>query len=116
MDMDVIGLKSSFSGDFNFGKYVRVEGHLTGTIDSEGILITGERSNIEAELNGNIVIINGRFEGSITAANIIVLEPSSIIHGQIKAPNIQIKDGAILNGTISMSKYHFEKLKELESF
>jgi cytoskeletal protein CcmA (bactofilin family) len=115
-EMDVIGPKSSFSGNFKFGKYARIDGSLDGTISSEGIFITGERSHIKADLSGNIIIINGKFDGNITARDVLTLEPCSVVHGQINAPKVQIKDGALLNGTISMNKYHYDKLKELESF
>lgn len=114
-EMDVIGPKSSFSGNFKFGKYARIDGSLDGTINSEGILITGERSHIKADLTGAIIVINGKFDGNITARELITLEPCSVVHGQVSAPKVQIKDGALLNGTISMNKYHYDKLKELDS-
>jgi cytoskeletal protein CcmA (bactofilin family) len=114
--MDVVSSASSFSGNFKFTKYVRIEGTMEGTISSEGILVSGERSNIKAELEGCIVIISGKFSGNITASKLISLEPGSIVNAEINAPNIEIKDGAIINGNILMNKYHSNELKRLESF
>jgi cytoskeletal protein CcmA (bactofilin family) len=113
-EMDVISLTSSFSGNFSFGRYTRIEGKIDGNIRSSGLLVIGERSVITADISGNMVVVYGTIHGDMTAERTIMLESTANIYGDIKAPNLVIKDGAKINGQISMSKYHSHVFKQLE--
>jgi cytoskeletal protein CcmA (bactofilin family) len=113
-EMDVISLTSSFSGNFSFGKYTRIEGKIDGNIRSSGLLVIGDRSVITADISGSMVVVCGTVHGDMTAERTIILESTANVFGDIKVPNLVIKDGARINGQISMSKYHSHVFKQLE--
>lgn len=113
-EMDVIGLKSHFKGNFRFGPYTRIEGRIEGNIESSGILILSSTAEAKAEINGSTVVIDGKMTGNINAEDCVIVQEHGIISGNIKAPHIEIDQGASINGVISMGKYH-SRFIELES-
>ena len=113
-EMDVISLTSSFCGDFSFGKYTRIEGKIEGSIRSSGLLTIGEQALITADISGNLVVVYGTVQGDIIAERNILIESTANITGNLKAPNIVIRDGANINGQILMAKYHANAFKQLE--
>ncbi len=113
-EMDVISVSSSFKGDFQFGRYTRIEGSINGTIRSSGTLIIGEQAKINADIDGKTVVINGSLEGDVTASDIICVGDTAQINGRLKAPKIDVSDGAKINGELIMARFH-PKFKELEN-
>ena len=113
-EIDVIGAASSFKGHFCFGRYTRIEGKIEGHIESTGILVLSSTSEVKAEINGRIVVIDGSICGNITAEECVVVQEHSVITGNIKSPNMEIDPGATINGSIFMGKYH-TRFVELES-
>lgn len=113
--MDVISVSSYFSGNFSFGKYARIEGKIDGKISSSGILIVGEKAILNAELSGNLLVVQGKVCGNITAQEAVIIQATAQVYGDIKAPKIEIEDGAKIDGNILMSKYHPSIFKKLET-
>ncbi|MFH1223853.1 MAG: polymer-forming cytoskeletal protein [Pseudomonadota bacterium] len=111
-EMDVISASSQFSGNFNFGKYTRIEGKITGKINSSGVLVVTETGDVNAEINGKSIIVDGKVKGNIIAERTIVIKENAVVEGELKAPNVVICHGAVINGSISMLKY-YPKYKEL---
>jgi cytoskeletal protein CcmA (bactofilin family) len=113
-EMDVIGLASHFKGNFRFGPYTRIEGRIEGNIESSGILIISAMAEVKAEINGKTVVIDGKVSGNINADDCVMVQEHGTISGNIKAPYIEVDQGASINGSISMGKYH-SRFIELES-
>ena len=104
--MDVISVSSHFKGDFKFGRYSRIEGCIDGSIKSSGTLIIGAQAKVKADIDGETVVVNGYLDGNILASNIVCIGDTAEVHGTIKAPHIEVEDGAKINGNVSMGKYH----------
>ncbi len=113
-EMDVIGLKSSFKGTFRFGPYTRIEGRIDGNIESSGILVLSSTAEVKAEINGRTIVIDGKTTGNINAEDCVIIQEHGIVTGNIRAPYIEVAQGASINGTVSMGKYH-SRFIELES-
>ena len=113
-EMDVIGLASHFKGSFRFGQYTRIEGKIEGDIESNGILILSSTADVKAEINGRIVVVDGKISGNINAEDCVIVQEHGLVTGNIKAPNVEIDPGATINGSIFMGKYH-QRFVELES-
>lgn len=111
-EMDIISVSSHFKGDFKFGRYARVEGSIEGAVKSSGTLIIGEQASVEADIDGKVVIVNGKVEGDISASDIICVGDTGEVNGTLKAPKVEITDGAKINGDLAMAKFH-PKFREL---
>jgi cytoskeletal protein CcmA (bactofilin family) len=91
-------------------KGVRLEGKLetTGTfrIDSEvkasivsrDTLILGEHALVEGDIEGNVVLIAGRFSGKIQARGRVEIQARAIVTGEIQTPCLMIEPGAVFDG------------------
>lgn len=106
--MDVISKDSFIEGNFCFGLYTRIEGKVKGTIESNGLLVLGSGSEIWANIKGNNLVIDGIVHGNISATTLIIVQEHGVINGNIEAPSIEFEHGAVLNGSVSMKKFHPE--------
>jgi len=113
-EMDVISVSSYFKGDFRFGRYARIEGCIDGTIKSTGTLIIGDQAKVKANIDGQTVVINGYLTGNVNAENIVCVGEMAEVNGTITAPNVEISDGAKINGNVVMGKFH-PQFRDIES-
>jgi cytoskeletal protein CcmA (bactofilin family) len=100
-----VGHGTSLTGDTTFQMMLRVDGHLTGTVTSEGgTLIVGNSGQLDANVSVGIAQINGAVNGDIVAAERIQLGRTARVVGNISTPKLIIEDGAVFEGGCTMLK------------
>ena len=101
----VIEISAQMQGSLNFKDPVnlKINGDFTGDLDTKGTLTIGESANVTANINGDNVVIAGKVAGDIIAAKMLVLMPTANLKGNIKAPKINIVEGAIFQGHCNMT-------------
>jgi cytoskeletal protein CcmA (bactofilin family) len=57
---------------------------------------------VQGEIDGNYVIIAGRFDGIIRARARVEIQPKAIVTGEIHAPCVLIEPGAVFDGSCHM--------------
>lgn len=98
-----VGHGTTLKGEANFQMMLRVDGHLIGTISSDGgTLIVGTQGQVDANISVATAQVNGTVNGDILATEKIVLGRTAKVVGNIMAPRLVIEDGAILEGGCSM--------------
>jgi cytoskeletal protein CcmA (bactofilin family) len=80
----------------------RIDSAVKGTLVSRETLILGENAAVEGEIDGNSIIIAGRFDGTIRASKRVEIQPKAIVTGDIHAPCIIIDPGAVFEGQCHM--------------
>jgi cytoskeletal protein CcmA (bactofilin family) len=80
----------------------RIDSAVKGTLVSRETLILGEHAAVEGEIDGNNIIIAGRFDGTIRATKKVEIQPKAIVTGDIHAPCIVIEPGAVFEGQCHM--------------
>jgi cytoskeletal protein CcmA (bactofilin family) len=80
----------------------RIDSAMKGTLVSEETLILGEHAIVEGEIDGNYVIIAGRFDGVIHAKGRVEIQPKAIVTGEIHSPCVLIEPGAVFDGSCHM--------------
>lgn len=98
----VIGDDISFRGTLDFTKGLQINGEFKGKINSNGHLVVGETSSIDADIKASTVTIKGNFKGTIIAEKKVYLLPSGRVKGDIHAPDLQIESGSRFSGNCSM--------------
>ena len=92
----------SFPGsncEITFEGVLRFDGYSIGNISSpDGTLVLTKRGRIEADINVRVAVINGWVTGDITASERVVLESEARVTGQIYAPALSVRLGAIFDG------------------
>ncbi|MCA1624490.1 MAG: polymer-forming cytoskeletal protein [Acidobacteria bacterium] len=100
-----VGSGTILTGETTFHAVLRVDGHLTGRVSSEGgTLIIGPTGRVDANILVAAAIINGMVNGDIVATEKLQLGSTAQILGNIQAPRLIIEDGALLEGSCSMIK------------
>jgi cytoskeletal protein CcmA (bactofilin family) len=91
-----VGHGTVLTGETNFQMMLRVDGHLTGSVTSDGgTLIVGT--------NG-VATVNGIINGDVIATEKIHLGRTARVNGNVATPRLVIEEGAIFEGGCSMLK------------
>jgi cytoskeletal protein CcmA (bactofilin family) len=92
----------SIEGTLTVTGTFRVDGHLKGSIISEQTIILGENAKVEGQIEGNRVVIAGRFDGVIFAKGRVEIEARGVVTGEVHSPCMVIDPGGIFDGRCHM--------------
>ena len=95
---------SHLHGELRFEASFRVDGKLTGSVESEGDLIVGEAGEVDGEVHAGQVFISGTVRGTIRALRRVQIAASGKVFAEIDTPSLVIEDGATFEGHCSMSR------------
>jgi cytoskeletal protein CcmA (bactofilin family) len=95
---------SYLEGELRFDASFRVDGKLTGRVNSAGDLIVGESGEIDGELKVGQIFISGTVRGNIHAAKRVQIAPTGKVFAEIDTPALIIEDGATFEGRCAMSR------------
>src|SRR5271165_2118334 len=100
----VIEINAQMEGSLIFSDPVnlKIHGRYTGKLDTRGTLTIGATAQVEAHIVGENVIIAGKVKGNVIAKKMLVLMPTSVLHGDISTPKLNIVEGAIFQGRCQM--------------
>src|SRR5258708_7744588 len=76
----------------------RVDGNVKGNIISEQTVVLGEGAKVEGQIEGNRVVISGRFDGVIFAKGRVEIQAKGVVPGEVHAPCMVIDPGRIFDG------------------
>ncbi|MCH8015712.1 MAG: polymer-forming cytoskeletal protein [Acidobacteria bacterium] len=65
----------------------------------------GRTRRIKADVYGRSITIEGEVQGNLFGEERIVLQPSGVVHGDMKAPAINLEEGAKFKGNIDMEAW-----------
>jgi cytoskeletal protein CcmA (bactofilin family) len=108
-----LGKGAEFTGKLIFNGAVRIDGDFSGEIFGEGTLVVGEGAHIEADINVASIIISGDVHGQIECKERIEIYPPGRVLGNIKAPRLIMKEGAVFEGTSRMDSSKSENTKSI---
>ncbi|MFH1350428.1 MAG: polymer-forming cytoskeletal protein [Pseudomonadota bacterium] len=108
-----LGRDTEFEGKLSFSGTVRIDGHFTGKILTEGTLIVGESAIIVSEVHVGQIIINGEIRGNITAEERIEIHKPGKVFGNIQAPIVVVDEGVLFEGNCRMQRRQKTEDKKL---
>jgi cytoskeletal protein CcmA (bactofilin family) len=92
----------SLEGTLQITGTFRIDGAVTGNIISEQTLVLGEGAKVEGQIEGNRVVISGRFDGVIFAKGRVEIQPKGVVTGEVHSPCLVIEPGGIFDGRCHM--------------
>ncbi|MEO8042674.1 MAG: polymer-forming cytoskeletal protein [Acidobacteriota bacterium] len=100
-----VGHGTVLTGETNFQMMLRVDGHLTGVVTSDGgTLIVGTNGQVDANVSVGVATINGIVNGDVIASEKIQLGRTARVMGNVATPRLVIEEGAVFEGGCSMIK------------
>ena len=100
----LLGRGSQFEGKLTFEGTVRIDGHLSGEIFSDDVLVIGEGAEVRAEIDVGTVIIKGTLVGNIRARNGVELHAPAVMRGNLSTPSLMIERGVVFEGQCTMER------------
>lgn len=99
----VIGADSSIRGELTIQGTVRVDGAVEGDIRADWVIV-GETGKIRGNVHARTVVVGGRIDGNIDAAEIVELKDRAQVVGEICTGKLSMTEGALFEGQSSMKK------------
>lgn len=99
-----VKITGSVEGDI-IGKSIEIyEGNIIGNITSKTSVIVSDKSVIKGDVICNKFDMNGNMNGNAQVNTTATLGKDAVIHGNLTSQNLSIQEGAIVNGTIKVSR------------
>jgi len=100
----LLGRGTRFEGKLYFTGRLRIDGEFRGEIQSEDVLVIGDRAEITAEIEADTVIVRGgTVTGNIRARTAIELYVPARVVGNLWSPSIFIDRGVKVEGSCTMA-------------
>jgi len=104
-DVANIGKSISIKGDLTGNEDIVIEGKVEGKVDLPNNQLTvGANGTVRAEVNAKGIVVIGRVSGNVHGTERVEVQATGIVEGDVSAPKLVIAEGAVVNGSIQMSK------------
>jgi cytoskeletal protein CcmA (bactofilin family) len=114
----VIGEGSMFEGKFYIQGSLQIDGRFEGEIKTQDRLVVGETGKVKTDIFARRVVVGGTVIGNIEADEEVALLSTGRVFGNITAPRVNIEEGVVVKGEISISAGQKKDIKSVieESF
>jgi len=85
-------------GNLKFSGELSLDGKLEGDIQSDGILNLGETANVSGNITAQSVVVRGKVNGNISAAEKIEIKSNAELFGDIRATKLVVEEGVTFVG------------------
>ena len=96
------GPGTTFQGRLEFQGTLRIDGDFQGEIESDGVLVVGEKARLTGEFQVRQLVLNGALNGRVTAQEKVVLHKTALLQSDVTTPTMEMHEKAVFNGTITM--------------
>jgi len=93
---------TSMVGDIKTNGDIRIDGNLSGSITAKGKVVIGGTGRIEGEVLCQNANVSGEIKGKLQVAELLSLQASAKIQGDIVTGKLVVENGAMWNGTVKM--------------
>jgi len=101
--INLISNGTEISGDIKSGGDIRIDGSLTGNLNTKGKVVIGVTGRVNGEVICKNSEVSGCVEGKINVSQLLILKASSKILGDIATVKLSIEPGAKFSGNCKMS-------------
>ena len=109
----LIGAQTNLQGEVIGKGTLRIDGLLEGRVNGECVVLS-KKGVIKGEVKARRIIIGGRVEGSLWAQEIVEINATGKVQGDIFTNKISVAEGGEFNGKIEM-KMNESKALDLET-
>jgi cytoskeletal protein CcmA (bactofilin family) len=101
--INLISNGTDITGDIRSNGDIRIDGTLTGNLNTKGKVVIGPTGRINGEVICKNSEVSGIIEGKISVGQLLNLKASSKILGDIATVKLAIEPGARFTGSCNMS-------------
>ena len=101
----LIGAGSTLVGDLAFAGGLRIDGTVQGSVhcvggESSGMLVISEKGVVEGEVRAAHLVVAGRIAGPVYTTEVVELQPTARVAGDIRYRALEIHHGAVVEGKL----------------
>jgi len=100
--INLVATGTKITGDLLSDGDIRIDGELTGNLESKGRLVIGASGKVEGEIRCKSCEISGTQKGKLYITDLLSLKASSAVSGDMVAGKLSIEPGAYFMGTCTM--------------
>ncbi len=101
----ILGPTLRFKGELRAEEDLLIKGHVEGSIVHTQRLTICREGQVKADIQGQIIAVEGTVEGDLTAAVSVCVIAGANVTGDIRAPSVSIVEGASINGSVVMEPH-----------
>lgn len=99
----IIGSDMVVEGDIKAKEAVRVEGSVTGDVETEGALIISSTGKVRGNVKGSNIVIGGSLEGDLTSGGRTEVASTGKVIGNIRTKSLIVDENAVFQGQCIMN-------------
>jgi cytoskeletal protein CcmA (bactofilin family) len=103
-DLTLIAANTSFEGKIKTEGSIRIDGKFIGDVNAKANAAIGLTGSIDGTLSARNITVAGKINGTVTAAEKLVLEARSVMQGDIRAAKLVVDEGATFDGKCDMKQ------------
>jgi len=100
--VNLIRAGTKIVGDINSQGDIRIDGHLSGNLITNGRFVLGPNGFIDGNINCANAEMEGEVKGIVTVSEMLALKATAKITGDIITNRLAIEPGAVFNGSCNM--------------
>lgn len=97
-----LGERIHVNGTIVSEENLSIQGRIEGKIRAKGELTVLKGAQVRALIQGRRVRVEGAVEGDILASESVLLGSNAALQGNIKTPQLEIREGALFRGKVEM--------------
>lgn len=109
--ISIIAAGMKVVGDCSTEGTIRIEGLVEGTVQAGKAVVVGKDGVVDGHVQTQDAVIGGRITGSLTAASRLELQATAQVDGEVRARRMQLEEGAVLNGKVTMGENAAAKMQ-----
>ncbi|TMV49690.1 polymer-forming cytoskeletal protein [Paenibacillus mesophilus] len=94
----LIGEGTFFEGRIKSEAGIRIEGHITGNVESAGDVTVGENGEVKSNITARNVVIAGAVHGNITTKGSVRILSTGKLYGNTTTQSLVIEEGGLFQG------------------
>jgi cytoskeletal protein CcmA (bactofilin family) len=100
-------------GKFYINGSLQIDGRFEGEVKTRDHLIVGEMGKVKTDITAKNVTVSGTVIGNIEAEEEVSLLSTGRVLGNIKAPKVNIEEGVVVQGEVSISAGQKKSIKTI---
>ncbi|MDE7198831.1 MAG: polymer-forming cytoskeletal protein [Lachnospiraceae bacterium] len=99
----IIGADMVVSGGIKAKEGIRVEGSVTGDVETDGALIISASGKVKGNVRGSSIFIGGSLEGDLTSGGRTEVVSTGRVIGDIRTKSLVVDENAVFQGQCTMN-------------
>ncbi|MBI4424106.1 MAG: polymer-forming cytoskeletal protein [Elusimicrobia bacterium] len=100
----VVGAEAYFHGAMTVRGSIRIEGRVEGDVLEAQTVVIGGTGRVQGNVCAEVVVVGGQITGDIVASSGLEIKDGGRVSGNIRTTKLFIEQGAIFDGTCTMSE------------